>query len=696
MPVLVRDIETRSTVDLKDVGTHIYAAHPSTSVRCVAYCIDDEPVQVWHPGEPVPKIIRAANGATWVAHNAAFEMAIERNILGPRHGFPVAPIEQQVCTMAQVLALALPGSLAHAAKVLNLEHQKDSTGARVQVQMAKPRRPHKDEDPNGVYFFDDAERHEKSDLSCITDAEITREIYQRLPPLSVRERQVWLLDQRINDRGFYLDRQLAEAANRIAAAAHPYINAELTKITNGEVTAYTQVARIMAWLKEHLDVTTLNKKAIDGLLDLELEEDVRRVLELRLLGAQAAVAKADALLDRCGADGRVRGAFVYHAAGTGRWSSRGAQVHNLKRSLTEDIEHAVEVIGTGDFNFARKEYNNPLSVIGDCIRAMIISAPGHMLIGGDFSGIEARVTAWIAGEQSKLDVFKAFDAGKGPDPYIIAAAKIFKIDPLQLAADYAAGKPEARELRQIGKACELAFGFQGGVNAYRRFQPAAANSTSQAQSMWQLRHGDFNPAHAFGDIEGFTDAEIDKIKRAWRQAHPNIERFWHNIERAAWMAVRDPGSIVSLGNNLQLTCDEQPFLFLTLPGGRKLSYPNARITNAFVRDGKIIEYEYGEPMLLFKDSMAGQWRDVNLYGGFLTENIVQAIARDLMTEAMQRIDKMGFSVVTHVHDECVIEVPTEQVERTKPIFTQLMMQLPEWAEGLPVVAKPWVNNRYTK
>ena len=157
--LLLRDIETRSTVDLGDVGVHIYAAHPTTEVRCVAYCVDDEPVKIWHPGEPVPKAFRAANGAKWVAHNAAFEIAIERNILGPRHGFPVAPIEQQVCTMAMVLALALPGKLERAAKVLNLKHQKDNTGARVQMQMAKPRRPRKGEDPNGVYYFDDAERH---------------------------------------------------------------------------------------------------------------------------------------------------------------------------------------------------------------------------------------------------------------------------------------------------------------------------------------------------------------------------------------------------------------------------------------------------------------------------------------------------------------------------------------------------------
>jgi len=524
------------------------------------------------------------------------------------------------------------------------------------------------------------------------DVEITREIYQRLPPLSDEERLVWMLDQRINDYGFYLDQELAEAACKIAAAAHPRINAELTRITNGEVTAYTQVARLTAWLGRHIDVSTLDKKAIEELLGLELEENVRRVLELRLLGAQAAVAKADALLDRRCADGRVRGSFVYHAAGPGRWSSRGAQVHNLKRSLTEDIEHAVEIIGTGDFERASREYDNPLSVIGDCVRAMIIAAPGHVLIGGDFSGIEARVTAWIAGEEKKVDVFRAYDAGTGPDPYIVAAGIIFNRDPVQLAVEYDAGKPEARELRQIGKGAELAFGFQGGVKAYQRFLPNETPSTA-SESEWRRRHGsDFRAsADSFRSIT-FTE----EIKNKWRRAHPNIVRFWGNIKHAAWKAVRHPGAIVSLGNNLQLTCDEQPFLSLTLPSGRKLSYPHARITRAFKFDGKIVEHERGYPMLLFKDNTSGQWRETNIYGGFLTENIVQAIARDLLAAAMLRVDRAGFKIVTHVHDECVIEVPIEDAERVKPIFTKLMMQLPEWAGGLPVVVKPWVNERYIK
>ena len=682
------DIETLSTVDLKNCGVHIYATHPTTDVRCVAYCVDEGPVKIWHPPDPPPsEFILAAKNKDWrgVTHNVPFDHKIMTHVLAPRHRFPIIPLDRMICTMAMCHAHALPGALEKAAKALKLEHQKNSTGARTQLQMAKPRKALKGEDPSGVYFYDDIEKHAISDDSCMTDVKAAREIYLSLPELSPEEYQTWLLDQRINDRGFYLDYDLAMAARKIAAAAKPLINDELTKLTGGEVTAVTQVERIVKWLGQYIEgVDSLAKGALEELLDLDLPDNVRRVLELRLLGAQAAVAKVDALLQRRGPDGRVRGSFVFHAAGTGRWSSRGAQVHNLKRSLTEDIEHAVKIIGTGDIDLARKEYDNPLSVIGDLVRAMIIAPPGHTLIGGDFSGIEARVTAWIAGENSKLDVFRAYDEGRGPDPYIVAAGIVFNIPPEQVT----------KEQRQYGKGAELAFGFQGGEKAFQRFLPSGTSITA-SEADWKQRHGsDFrasNPADGFRSLT-FTE----EIKNKWRAAHPNIERFWYNVERAARKAVYSPGCIVSVGNNLQFTCDDSPFLKITLPSGRQLSYPNARRTNAFFIDGKIIEHPAGYQCLLFKDAANGRWRDVKVYGGLLTENIVQAIARDLLSEAMHRLDAAGYAIVTHVHDEAVIEVPKNQAKIIKPKFVELMSQVPDWAEGLPIKVGAWVSDRFTK
>jgi DNA polymerase bacteriophage-type len=674
MDALVRDIETRSKVDLTEVGTHIYAAHPSTVIMCVAYAVNNEPVKIWHPGEPVPKaFVRAANGAKWdvVAHNAAFEIEIERVILGPRHGFPLAPIEQQVCTMALAHAMALPGRLERIAKACNLEHQKDMVGARLMKQISKPRKALKHEDPNETYYYDDPERLERNDKYCMEDVEVAREIYQCLPALPPDERATWLLDHRVNNRGFFLDRELAEAARQIAADMNPEINAELTKITNGVVTAFTQVARITKWIGQHADVKSIGKGVIEDLLKQDLPNHVHRVLELRLLGAQAAVAKVDALLQRRCADGRVRGSFIYHAAGPGRWSSRGAQVHNLKRPLTKDLQRAIEIIGTGDLKLAQREYKNPLSVIGDCIRAMICAKLGYILMGGDFSGIEARVTAWLAREEGKLDVFRVYDAGEGPDPYIIFAAEVFNLDPEQIETGYKAEDPIAREQRQVGKAGELGFGFQGGVKAYRKFAP---------------------------DTE-FSDEEIDDIKNKWRRKHPRIVNLWHQLNSAMYRAVRRPGEVQTVLGRIEIVCDDQPVLWMTLPSGRRLSYPHARIARTYQpHPGVIVESTtgWGQEGVVFMDNTSGKWQLTRMYGGLATENAVQAIARDLLRDAMLRVDAAGYEIVTHVHDECVIEVPIKQAEKIKPKFTKLMMQSADWADGLPVVVNAWINPRYLK
>jgi DNA polymerase len=250
----------------------------------------------------------------------------------------------------------------------------------------------------------------------------------------------------------------------------------------------------------------------------------------------------------------------------------------------------------------------------------------------------------------------------------------------------------------------LAFGFQGGVNAFYRFTPSGGRANTSSQSQWEQggRSGG-GPRGLSGDqtanqisIDTFTESDIDRIKNKWRAAHPNTVQFWYNVERAARKAVSNPGSVVSVGNNLQFTCDDSPFMHITLPSGRRLSYPNARRTKAFFFEGKIVEHERGFPCVLFKDNANGQWRDVKVYGGLLTENIVQGMARDLLRDAMLRLDAAGYKIIAHIHDEIVIEVPKDQAEKIKPEFVRLMSQVPDWAEGLPVRVGAWVNDRYTK
>jgi DNA polymerase len=668
-----RDIETRSTVNLKKVGLYNYVTHPTTEVLCVGYCVDDEPVRIWHPGDPVPHAYRdaARNGWTMVAHNAPFEMTVERHILGPRHGFPLIPIECNVCTMAIANALALPPKLEKLAKALELTHQKDAVGNRLMLQMIKPRKARKHEDTTRQHWFDDSERMARLDRYCIDDVESTREVAQLLPWLTDDEYAIWLLDQKINLRGVQIDRKLALAAREIINAAGPYLDAELAQVTGGQVTAVTQVAALGQWMSQFCEVTSLDKAAIDAMMSTDLPAPARRALELRYLGAQAAAKKVAALLAHCDATGRVRNAFVYHASSTGRWTSRGAQLHNLKRSATEtkDIAKAVLTIGSGNLKAACLAYDNPLSVIGDLIRAMVTAKSGHVLLGADFSGIEARVTAWLAGEESKLQVFREFDAGRGPDPYLVAAARIFSVDLKQLAADYKAETVDARDKRQVGKASELAFSFMGGLNAYLKFDPYTK----------------------------FSALEIHRFKTAWRVLHPNIEKFWGALSSAAWKATQHPGEVVPCGDKLTFAHSDG-CLWIMLPSGRRLCYPETRITEILIppKSNTVIVTPAGTRGLIFKDSSSGMWRDVKPHAGTWCENVTQAVARDLLAQAMLRLDAEGWDIVAHIHDEAVCEVAAANADRLLPAFRQVMMMSPDWAAGLPIAVKAWTDLRFTK
>jgi DNA polymerase bacteriophage-type len=654
MHVLHRDYESRSRRTLRIAGTFKYATDPTTEVLCCAYAVDDEPVQLWTPGDPVPaEFVEAANKPNWIvcAHGAHFEDAIERYVLHPHIGWPTFPVEKQICTQAMALAVGLPARLSLAAIALELSNRKDAAGERLMHQTSKPRRPHKDEDSTKVYWFEDAGRLQRLNEYCRQDVEVERELFTRLPPLSASERALWELSSRINTRGFHVDRAFAQAARKIAEAAAPEIDAEITEITEGAVTTISQVARLLSWLREQgCGLDNLGRKTIEKQLQADdLSLQVRRALELRLGGAQAAVKKS--LLARAGDDGRVRGAFRYHGAATGRWAGEGFQPQNLKRPAVDDLKAAVAAVATGDYAHVRSLYPRPLSVVGDCSRSMICAAPGHMLIGADFGSIESRVLAWIAGEEWKLDAYRRYDATRDPrdEPYCVLACRMLHLPDGSVV-------PGTRE-RTVGKTGDLACGYQGGANAIEKFAPGM-----------------------------FSLAEREEIKREWRTAHPAVHRLWHAVDRAAWTAVQQRGRVICCGR-VAFKCAGN-FLLLKVPSGRKLAYPFAR--------PKLLDSEHGA--VVFADSSDGQFRDCRngngAYGGIWTENIVSGIARDLLAEAMLRIEAAGYPIVLHVHDEIVAEVPAGFGSTEE--FTRLMTQRPGWALDLPIAASAWAGLRYCK
>jgi DNA polymerase len=620
----------------------------------MAYAVDGGPIQTWLPGNPVPKeFVEAAAGPGWIvaAHGDHFETAIEQHVLQPL-GWPLIPLERHRCTMSMSLALGLPAKLSSVADALELENRKDAAGERLMHQMSKPRRARQAEDSGDVHWYDDLDRRQRLYEYCRQDVEVERELHDRLRPLSTAEHALWVRSAQINQRGFHVDRQFAEAARRIAHAAAPELNAELAKLTGGTVTGITQVARMLQWLKDQgCNVQTLGRKDVERLLaQAELPPAVPRVLELRLGGAQAATKKIDALLARAGADDRVRGAFRYYGAATGRWAGEGFQPQNLKRPVVEDLAAAIDAVATGDYEHVKKLYPRPLSIVGDCTRSMVCAAPGHTLIGADFSAIESRILAWIAGEGWKVDAYRRFDATRDPrdEPYSETACKIFGVP----SGSFDKKSPE----RNVGKTCDLAFGYQGGLNAWRKFEP-----------------------------ENFTDAEVETFKAEWRAAHPKIKQFWRDIDRATLLAVRERGQMVRCGR-IDLKCTGA-FLQLRLPSGRKIFYPQPRVFT-----------EGNKPRVVFADNASGKFVDCRFgqgaYGGLWTENIVSGIARDLLAAAMRRVESAGYPIVLHVHDEIVCEVPigfgsTEE-------FIRLMTRKPAWALELPVAASSWTGPRYCK
>jgi DNA polymerase bacteriophage-type len=422
---VIIDVETRSSLNLTEVGAPRYAAHPSTQVLVVAFAIDDADPEVWFPTAdltPPPQLVAAFadQAVPPVAHNAGFEIEVCRHQL-THFGLPEIPLERWYCTMTGALALALPPSLEKLAIALGLKFQKDKVGARLMRQMAKPEAADQDT----------PERLQALGLYCARDVLVTREIYLSLPALTEEEQALWALNERVNQRGVYFDRALVAAARNIAEQVRPELNAAISEATGGEITTTHQVRRLVRWLSAHgCPVDNVDKNTINELLASELPPEVRTVVELREAGSGSATAKFDNIIAGLENDNRARALFRSHGASTGRASSHRIQVQNLKHTALKDPEAAIAAILSGDLERVRA-IDAPLKVLANLIRPSICAAPGNVLIGGDLSAIESRVLAAIGHEARKVDVNRKYDETGDPElePYLVVARWVDPVKP---------------------------------------------------------------------------------------------------------------------------------------------------------------------------------------------------------------------------------------------------------------------------
>lgn len=691
------DFETRSAVDLKKTGVYPYAQDATTDVWCAAFAVGEEPVRLWHPDLDDRDLKHALrHSETITAHNAAFERVISKYLMKRRYGWPDIAIERWRCTMAMALAMSLPANLGDLAKALQVDALKDESGARLMLQMAKPR------DKVALTWWDTPEKLERLYAYCRQDVEAERAVEKRLLALSPSEQKLWFLDQKINDRGIHVDADLCRKATAIVDGLKDDLDARMAKVTQHDVTGCTNRNQFAAWLRaQGLNVESVAKDQLAELLARnDLSPVVREAIEIRREGAKAATSKIDALMNGMDKDGRAKGLLQFHGTATGRWSGRRFQPQNLKRPDDEDFEPLIAALRTGDKDYFSALYDNPLSAVGDAIRNMVDCAPGRQLITADFSNIEGRVAAWYAGEDWKVSAFEAFDAGHGPDLYKVAYSRSFGV-----GVD-AVDKAQ----RQIGKVMELSLQYQGGHGAFvamganygvkpEDVLPIVKAATPEAIFEKALKK--FRPQNGFG-MAPEVWAALRVLIDGWRTAHPGIKQSWRDLEEAAKDAIQNPGDVFSVGPVKFLK--KGSFLFLRLPSGRAITFPYPKLKEKLMPWTETVKHADGseteEPVYKLSlcymgvDSFTNQWSEQFAYGGQLFDYVVQGAARDIMAEAMFRVEAAGYPVVLTVHDEIVSEPRLGHGDLEE--FKRLMSEVPAWAKGCPISASGWTGSRYKK
>lgn len=641
------DLETYSSVDIKTAGAFRYVEAPDFEILLIAYAWGNEPVKLLDLTIPRERQdweqvleIRAAlldPSVVKVAHNCAFERAALGRNLGR-----YLPPEEWEDTMVHAAYNGLPLSLEDAGAALGLRDQKIREGTALINYFCKPGKPTVSNGWRNRNLPEHApEKWERFCRYCVRDVEVCQAIYYRLYTIPVTdfERSIFCLDARINERGVMVDLDLARAAVDVDAAFTAERKAEMLRLTG--LDNPNSLAQLKDWLEGRgLHVDSLDKAAVEVLLEKATDPTTRRVLQLRQLLGKTSTKKYTTMLAAAGEGDRVRGLTQYYGAGrTGRWAGRLVQLQNLPQNHLDAIGSVRELVRQRDLETLEMIYGNVTDVLSQLIRTALIAKPGHTFLVADFSAIEARVTAYLSGEKWRQDVFAS-----GGDIYCASASQMFHVPVEKHGVN--------GHLRQKGKIAELALGYGGGVGAMKNFG---------------------------ADKMGMTDDEMQEIVTNWRAASPSIPKFWRDAEKAATLALENPGKAYRLKCGVRYRKDSDA-LRVQLPSGRWLSYWGARL-----EDGSIVYMGQG--------GQSGAWMKKETWGGKLVENIVQAYARDCLAVAMDRLDDAGYAICFHVHDEVVAEAP--EGSRWEDMAA-IMGQPIDWAPGLLLRADGYETPFYMK
>lgn len=653
------DIETGSHCDLPKSGVYRYAQDPTTRILCVAWADGGRYGNLWVPRSlkgfpkaaipdlhqyerlyiqqtPPDELLDIFHDRTkpLIAHNASFERILLNSQAAA--GLPPTPKERWHCTMAQAQTFNLPADLKTLSKITT---NRKMDARNIMLKLGRPNADGRLWEPDDL-----PENFATLYTYCLQDVYAERSVYDRFPRLSKRERQVYLLSEAINDRGIQVDLPAVDAAQSVWQECQNKLEGEMTALTGGIQPG--QTGKIADWIRDQgYEIANLQASVVaEALVDLKGKPElkhVRRVLQCRMQHQSKAPMKYIAMQRAVCDDGRLRGMFRYHAAGTGRWSSTIVQLQNIYRGdlKQQDVETAIRCYPHG---LERVEWAFPdlpaVKVLASTVRGMLVPSPGKKLLAADFSQIEARVLPWLAGQRPKLDALR-----EGIKLYEAVASRVFGVPVSEVTS----------EQRLMGKIAELACGYQGGEKALLR------------------------TARMYG--KEMTVKKAIAMVTQWRLSNLEIVNFWQAIDMACRQAIMAPGTTYSAGSKIKAKMIGE-FLCLRLPSGRLLRY-----FRPFLSDDGQIAYEG-------IDTYTRRFQVTSTYGGKLAENVTQAVARDVLVEAMLRLEEAGLRLIGTVHDEVLLEGQVEDLGR----LLELMRVNPDWAPDLPLDATGFADARFRK